>query len=80
VDRGAADEKVIAVPSTIRIRRGFTTSANFRQWPSEIEHFFLVVYKSLEGEPRKPGDEGADAARRAIGTGDATVYRPVRDR
>jgi len=67
VDRGAADEKVLAVP----VRDPYSDGLNDLEdvpahYLKEIEHFFQV-YKDLEGtriETR--GFEGAEAARAAI--------------
>jgi inorganic pyrophosphatase len=67
VDRGAADEKVIAVPLNDPYSEGIHEIGDLPKHAlREIEHFFQV-YKSLEGGTTETrGFEGADAARRAI--------------
>jgi inorganic pyrophosphatase len=67
VDRGAADEKVLAVPLADPYTGGFR---DLQDIPGhrlkEIEHFFRV-YKDLEGARTEPkGFEGAAAARSAV--------------
>ncbi|HXE58207.1 MAG TPA: inorganic diphosphatase [Gemmatimonadales bacterium] len=67
VDRGVADEKVLAVPVGDPYSDGIH---ELRDLPGhalkEIEHFFQV-YKDLEGTRTETrGFEGAEAARRAI--------------
>jgi inorganic pyrophosphatase len=67
IDRGVADEKVLAVP----MRDPYSDGLNDLQdvpahYLREIEHFF-EVYKDLEGaRTESRGLEGADAARAAI--------------
>ncbi|HET9293023.1 MAG TPA: inorganic diphosphatase [Gemmatimonadales bacterium] len=67
VDRGAADEKVIAVPLNDPYAEGIHDIGDLPKHAlREIEHFFQV-YKSLEGGTTETrGFEGADAARQAI--------------
>jgi len=69
VDRGAADEKVLAVPMGDPYSEGLEDLADIpRHYLKEIEHFFQV-YKDLEGTRTETrGFEGAEAARRAIET------------
>ena len=67
MDKGVADEKVLAVPMRDPYSDGLNDLSDIQQHHlREIEHFFRV-YKDLEGtriETR--GFEGADAARAAI--------------
>ena len=67
VDRGAADEKVIAVPVADPYSEGLHELDDIPQHAlKEIEHFFQV-YKDLEGTRTVTrGFEGAAAARTAI--------------
>lgn len=67
VDRGAADEKVLAVPTGDPYSEGLNELKDISQhYLKEIEHFFQV-YKDLEGTRTVTrGFEGADAARAAI--------------
>jgi inorganic pyrophosphatase len=69
VDRGAADEKVLAVPMGDPYSEGLEDLGDIpKHYLKEIEHFFQV-YKDLEGTRTETrGFEGADAARRAIET------------
>jgi inorganic pyrophosphatase len=69
VDRGAADEKVLAVPTGDPYSDGLNDLADIPQhYLKEIEHFFQV-YKDLEGTRTETrGFEGAEAAREAIRT------------
>ena len=69
VDRGAADEKVLAVPMGDPYSEGLENLDDIpKHYLKEIEHFFQV-YKDLEGTRTETrGFEGADAARRAIET------------
>jgi inorganic pyrophosphatase len=64
VDRGAADEKVLAVPLRDPYSDGLNDIGDVPpHYLKEIEHFFQV-YKSLEGTRIEThGFEGADAAR-----------------
>ncbi len=68
IDRGAADEKVIAVPLKDPYSEGVHDIADLPVHAlREIEHFFRV-YKDLEGTVTETkGFEGPEAARRAIG-------------
>ena len=65
VDRGAADEKVLAVPMRDPYSDGLNDLGDIPQhYLKEIEHFFQV-YKDLEGTRTETrGFEGAEAARR----------------
>jgi inorganic pyrophosphatase len=67
VDRGAADEKVLAVPTSDPYSEGLNDLDDVPQhYLKEIEHFFQV-YKDLEGTRTVTrGFEGAAAAREAI--------------
>jgi inorganic pyrophosphatase len=67
VDRGVADEKVLAVPVGDPYSDGLNDLGDIQQhYLREIEHFFQV-YKDLEGTRTETrGFEGADAARQAI--------------
>ena len=67
VDRGRADEKVLAVPVSDPYADGIHELGDVRQHTlREIEHFFQV-YKDLEGiTTRTRGFEGATEAREAI--------------
>lgn len=67
IDRGAADEKILAVPTGDPYSDGLHDLEDLPPHAlREIEHFFQV-YKSLEGGVTETGGfEGADAARRAI--------------
>ncbi len=67
VDRGAADEKVLAVPTGDPYSEGLNDLKDISQhYLKEIEHFFQV-YKDLEGTRTETrGFEGAEAARAAI--------------
>ena len=67
VDRGAADEKVLAVPTGDPYSEGLNDLGDIpRHHLKEIEHFFQV-YKDLEGSRTESrGFEGAGAAREAI--------------
>jgi inorganic pyrophosphatase len=67
VDRGAADEKVLAVPTGDPYSEGLNDIGDIPQhYLKEIEHFFQV-YKDLEGTRTVTrGFEGAAAARAAI--------------
>jgi inorganic pyrophosphatase len=67
VDRGAADEKVLAVPTGDPYSDGLNDLGDVPpHYLKEIEHFFQV-YKDLEGTRTVTrGFEGADAARKAI--------------
>jgi inorganic pyrophosphatase len=67
VDRGKADEKVLAVPLGDPYSEGINELADIPQHTlKEIEHFFQV-YKDLEGvTTRTRGFEGAAEAREAI--------------
>src|ERR671924_339717 len=67
VDRGAADEKVLAVPMRDPYSEGLNDLDDVPQhYLREIEHFFQV-YKDLEGtHTESRGFEGAVAARQAI--------------
>jgi inorganic pyrophosphatase len=69
VDRGAADEKVLAVPLGDPYSEGLEDLRDIPQhYLKEIEHFFQV-YKDLEGTRTVTrGFEGAEAARKAIRT------------
>ena len=69
VDRGAPDEKVLAVPMGDPYSEGLEDLQDIPQRHlKEIEHFFRV-YKDLEGTHTETrGFEGAEAARKAIGT------------
>lgn len=74
VDRGAADEKVLAVPTGDPYSEGLNDLDDIpRHHLKEIEHFFQV-YKDLEGTRTETrGFEGAEAARAAI-TQSMAVY------
>jgi inorganic pyrophosphatase len=67
VDRGAADEKVLAVPIGDPYSDGLNDLGDIPpHYLKEIEHFFQV-YKDLEGTRTETrGFEGAAAARQAI--------------
>jgi inorganic pyrophosphatase len=67
VDRGAADEKVLAVPTGDPYSDGLNDLGDIPpHYLKEIEHFFQV-YKDLEGTRTVTrGFEGAEAARAAI--------------
>jgi inorganic pyrophosphatase len=67
VDRGKADEKVLAVPVSDPYSEGISGLGDIPQHAlKEIEHFFQV-YKDLEGvTTRTRGFEGAKEAREAI--------------
>jgi len=67
IDRGKADEKVIAVPVGDPYADGINDLADIPQHTlKEVEHFFQV-YKDLEGvTTRTRGFEGAGEARDAI--------------
>ncbi len=67
IDRGKADEKVLAVPVSDPYSEGINELADIPQHSlKEIEHFFQV-YKDLEGvTTRTRGFEGASEARAAI--------------
>jgi inorganic pyrophosphatase len=67
VDRGKADEKVLAVPVSDPYSEGINELQDIPQHMlKEIEHFFQV-YKDLEGvTTRTRGFEGATEARAAI--------------
>jgi len=67
VDRGKADEKVLAVPTGDPYSVGVNDLGDVPQHSlKEIEHFFQV-YKDLEGvTTRTRGFEGAEEARAAI--------------
>jgi inorganic pyrophosphatase len=67
VDRGAADEKVLAVPMRDPYSDGLNDLGDIPpHYLKEIEHFFQV-YKDLEGTRTETrGFEGAAAARAAI--------------
>ncbi len=75
VDRGAADEKVLAVPVGDPHSDGLNDLGDIPpHYLREIEHFFQV-YKDLEGTRTVTrGFEGADAARAAI-TDAMALYR-----
>ncbi len=67
IDRGKADEKVLAVPVSDPYSEGINELDDIPQHTlKEIEHFFQV-YKDLEGvTTRTRGFEGAQEAREAI--------------
>lgn len=67
LDRGAADEKVVAVPMSDPYSEGINEIGDVRpHYLREVEHFFKV-YKDLEGTRTETrGFEGAAAARQAI--------------
>ena len=67
IDRGAADEKVLAVPVGDPYSDGLNDLEDVPpHYLKEIEHFFQV-YKDLEGTRTVTrGFEGAEAARQAI--------------
>jgi inorganic pyrophosphatase len=67
IDRGKADEKVLAVPLGDPYSDGINELDDIRQHTlKEVEHFFQV-YKDLEGvTTRTRGFEGAAEAREAI--------------
>jgi inorganic pyrophosphatase len=67
VDRGAADEKVVAVPMSDPYSEGVHDLKDVPpHYLREVEHFF-TVYKDLEGTRTETrGFEGAAAAREAI--------------
>jgi len=68
IDRGKADEKVLAVPLGDPYSEGINELSDIPQHTlKEVEHFFQV-YKDLEGvTTRTRGFEGAAEAREAIG-------------
>jgi inorganic pyrophosphatase len=80
VDRGVADEKVLAVPTGDPCSEGLADLHDIpKHYLKEIEHFFQV-YKDLEGtRTETKGFEGAaaarDAVRRAMGLYDAKFGR-----
>ena len=67
VDRGVADEKVLAVPTNDPYSEGLGDLGDIpKHYLKEIEHFFQV-YKDLEGTRTETrGFEGAGAARDAV--------------
>jgi inorganic pyrophosphatase len=67
VDRGAADEKVVAVPLGDPYSEGVNELSDVPpHYLREVEHFF-TVYKDLEGTRTETrGFEGSGAARAAI--------------
>jgi inorganic pyrophosphatase len=67
VDRGASDEKIIAVPVSDPYGEGIEDIGDLRKHQlKEIEHFF-EVYKDLEGvRVRSRGFSGAADAKKAI--------------
>jgi inorganic pyrophosphatase len=67
VDRGVADEKVLAVPTGDPYSEGLSDLGDIpRHYLKEIEHFFQV-YKDLEGTRTETrGFEGAASARGAV--------------
>ena len=67
VDRGVADEKVLAVPVGDPYSEGLSDLEDIpAHYLKEIEHFFQV-YKDLEGTRTETrGFEGAGAAREAV--------------
>jgi inorganic pyrophosphatase len=67
VDRGVADEKVLAVPTGDPYSEGLSDLGDIpKHYLKEIEHFFQV-YKDLEGtRTETKGFEGAGAARGAV--------------
>jgi inorganic pyrophosphatase len=67
VDRGQADEKVLAVPLHDPYAQGMADLSDIpAHYLKEIEHFFQV-YKDLEGTRTETrGFEGAAAAREAV--------------
>ncbi len=67
IDRGKADEKVLAVPISDPYSEGVNELEDIpKHTLKEIEHFFQV-YKDLEGvQTRTRGFEGAKEAREAI--------------
>jgi inorganic pyrophosphatase len=67
VDRGAADEKIIAVPTHDPFAGEIRDISDIRSHAlNEIEHFF-EVYKDLEGvRVRSRGFGDAEAARKAV--------------
>lgn len=67
VDRGASDEKIIAVPTHDPFLGEIRDITDIRSHAlKEIEHFF-EVYKDLEGvRVRSRGFDGAEAARKAV--------------
>ncbi len=75
MDRGVADEKVLAVPTADPYSEGLEDLGDIpAHHLKEIEHFFLV-YKDLEGtRTESRGFEGAATARGAITRAMAT-YR-----
>lgn len=64
MDKGLPDDKILAVPSTDPIFKGYKDITDIPpHYLREVSHFF-EVYKDLEGERTKPiGWEGADSAR-----------------
>jgi inorganic pyrophosphatase len=67
VDRGVADEKVLAVPTGDPYSEGLADLTDIpKHYLKEIEHFFQV-YKDLEGtRTETKGFEGAAEAREAV--------------
>lgn len=67
MDRGVADEKVLAVPTADPYSEGLADLGDIpRHYLKEIEHFFQV-YKDLEGTRTETrGFEGAAEARRSV--------------
>jgi inorganic pyrophosphatase len=67
IDRGASDEKVVAVPMSDPYSEGINEIGDVPpHYLREVEHFFKV-YKDLEGtRTESRGFEGAAAARQAI--------------
>jgi len=67
LDRGVADDKILAVPATDPLFREYEDISDIPQhFLSEVAHFF-EVYKDLEGARTKPkGWEGAEAAKAEI--------------
>ena len=76
VDRGAADEKVLAVPTGDPYSDGINDLGDVPpHYLKEVEHFFRV-YKDLEGTRTETrGFEGAAAARDAIETAMGTYAK-----
>ena len=81
VDRGAADEKVLAVPIADPYSVGLNDLGDIPpHYLKEIEHFFQV-YKDLEGTRTVTrGFEGAAAAREAITRSRAAYAEKFPDR
>ena len=67
IDRGASDEKVVAVPMSDPYSEGINEIGDVPpHYLREVEHFFKV-YKDLEGtRTESRGFEGAAAARQVI--------------